>query len=178
MKKKRAGVVVFDQRGKQPSANKTSDEKMQFIRNHIESFPRVESHYTRKDTKREYLGADLNIKKMYDQYVLKCKEAKCAPVAEATYRKIFKNEYGFSFHHPKKDQCQACNAYRVKEKLKIVTEEERKAQEEHVARKETACNEKNRYKEMAKKDPSVYCATFDLEAVLYTPCSNVSQLFL
>jgi hypothetical protein len=40
-----------------------------------------------------------------------------------------------------------------------------------------AREEKEHAKERAKVNQSVYAATFDLEAVLYTPCSNVSQIF-
>jgi hypothetical protein len=46
-----------------------------------------------------------------------------------------------------------------------------------LASKERAREEKEHDKERAKVNQSVYAATFDLEAVLYTPCSNVSQIF-
>ena len=53
-------------RGKTPpSANKTSEARVYGVRYHIESFPTVESHYTRKMSKRQYLNGNLSITKMY-----------------------------------------------------------------------------------------------------------------
>jgi hypothetical protein len=43
--------------------------------------------------------------------------------------------------------------------------------------KEREREEKELDKQKAKSDSAVYAATFDLEAVLYTPCSTVSQIF-
>lgn len=59
------GFDAIDNRGKHEPANKTKPEVLEGIRPHIESFPCLESHYTRKDTNRKYLSADLNIRKMY-----------------------------------------------------------------------------------------------------------------
>ena len=39
------------------------------IRAHIDKFPRIESHYARKDSKREYLESSLSLGKMFDLYV-------------------------------------------------------------------------------------------------------------
>ena len=61
-----------DMRGKMPSANKTSEARVNDVRKHIESFPTVESHYTRKRSKRQYLNGDLIITKMYTMYNDKC----------------------------------------------------------------------------------------------------------
>ena len=40
-----------------------------------------------------------------------CVEKGCNPVSISTYRRIFDNEYNFSFQKPKKDQCNLCVAY-------------------------------------------------------------------
>jgi hypothetical protein len=50
-------------------------------------------------------------------------------------------------------------------------------QTEHLTSKEREREEKELDKQKAKSDSAVYAATFDLEAVLYTPCSTVSQIF-
>ena len=55
----------FDRRGKHTPHNKTPDAIIEDVRNHIESFPTVEAHYTRQDTKRRFLRSDLNISKLY-----------------------------------------------------------------------------------------------------------------
>jgi len=47
------GFCREDQRGKHTNRpNKTSKTQMDFVRRHIESFTKTESHYCRKDTKK------------------------------------------------------------------------------------------------------------------------------
>jgi hypothetical protein len=58
-----------------------------------------------------------------------------------------------------------------------VTEEDKDNYNSHIQRKENARTEKEQDKQLAKSKKSVYVATFDLEAVLSTPCSTVSQVY-
>ena len=62
-----------DKRGKHVAHNKTSEEALNIVRRHIESFPAVEGHYSRKSSNRRYLGSDLNITKMHELYLEKYK---------------------------------------------------------------------------------------------------------
>ena len=63
-------TVRPDMRGKAvPPHNKTPREKIDRVKKHIDKFPRVESHYCRASTTREYLDASLNINKMYNLYL-------------------------------------------------------------------------------------------------------------
>ena len=80
------------------------------MKQHIESFPTIESHYTRKDTKRLYLNQNLSIRKKYPLYAEKCQttDPQIKPVNENVYRNVFCNEYNLSFFAPKKDQCATC----------------------------------------------------------------------
>lgn len=167
----------MDQRGRHTPANKTDDHTIKHIKNHIESFPAVESHYTRKSTSRKFLSQDLSIRKMYDLYKTKCQEDGITPVSEKVYRNVFCNEYNFSFHKPKKDTCQTCNTYNEKKKTGNITESDQAMYIEHMKRKEQARTEKDADKKRAKNDKSLFVATFDLQAVLQTPCSNVSQTY-
>lgn len=66
---------------------------------------------------------------------------------------------------------------RKRRKNNMLTPEDIERYKGHIASKERAREEKEHDKERAKVNQSVYAATFDLEAVLYTPCSNVSQIF-
>ena len=69
MENKRGGVFVgTDKRGRHIPHNKTSTNALEAVRNHIESFPVVDGHYTRKSSNRKYLGSDLNISQMYQRY--------------------------------------------------------------------------------------------------------------
>ena len=91
-----------DKRGKHTPANKTSDETLDSIRQHIKSFPIMDSHYKRKDTNRKFLQKDLSITKMYDLYKAKCTAEEIILASSITYRRVFCKEFNFSFHKPKK----------------------------------------------------------------------------
>ncbi|VDH95527.1 Hypothetical predicted protein [Mytilus galloprovincialis] len=54
-KKQNNSSPISDKRGKHSAHNRTPTEDLNIIRAHIEAFPVVESHYTRKDTNRKYL---------------------------------------------------------------------------------------------------------------------------
>ena len=61
-----------DKRGSYSPWNKLSDSQKQKVKKHIESFPVIDSNYQRMGTKRQFLGANLSIQKMYDLYKDKC----------------------------------------------------------------------------------------------------------
>ena len=87
-------LVASDSRGKhkeRPHAIQT-DTKEQ-IREHIRSFPRRQSHYSRSDNKkRQYLPEGLSIAEMHRLYLQQHE-----PVKEWLYRKIFNEEFNLSF---------------------------------------------------------------------------------
>ena len=118
---------------------------------------------------------------MYDLYeeYSKEKDTTSTPVKSNIYREIFCNDY-ISFHVPKnmkKDQCIQCEQFKQKQSSGEVTNEEVKRNEDHMERKDRAREEKLTDKLIAIQDKSVHVTTFDLEAVLSTPCSLVSQLY-
>ena len=91
------GLPKLDTRGRHEPPNKTSEDKA-FIRQHIESFPVYESHYSRSDNPhRRYLSPELSQAKMYHLYKEKCNENGCRPVSDWVYRKIFCEEFNLSF---------------------------------------------------------------------------------
>ena len=51
---------------------KKSEWQLNLIRQHINSYFRMESHYCRQTTKRQYLDSSLSVVKMYEQFVLYC----------------------------------------------------------------------------------------------------------
>ena len=176
-KKQHGTIGGLDQRGKHTPHNKTTTENISYIKRHIESFPVVESHYQRKGTKRMFLEQGLSISKMFELYKAKCLEDHMSPVSEMVYRKIFCTEYNLSFHKPKKDTCSTCNAFEQKKKANTITQEDEINIEAHIKRKEESRTEKENDKKVSQSDKSVCAVTFDLEAVLSTPCSNVSQVY-
>ena len=69
------------------------------IREHIRSFPRRQSHYSRSDNgKRQYLPEGLSIAEMHQLYLQEHE-----PVKEWLYRKMFNEEFNLSFGYPRSD---------------------------------------------------------------------------
>ena len=89
-------------RGKKSSKNKISGETLQFIHDHIQSFPKMESHCARKKTKKEYLSHDLNIKQMWRLYKEECQKEGQTAVKDSKYREVFCENYNISFFQTKK----------------------------------------------------------------------------
>lgn len=166
-----------DNRGRKTPGNKTPKEDEQFVHAHIQSFPVIDSHYTRKNTKRKYLSPELNITKMYQLYKEECVRSNKKAVTSSLYRKIFNNQYNLSFFHPKNDQCSTCVIYEGHVSGNSVTPDIEKKYKEHQSRKEEARREKADDKSRANTDKSYHVSTFDLQAVLSVPCSLVGDLY-
>lgn len=126
LKHTRNGVRV--QPSKRIAHNKTPDNVLQGVIGHINSFPKVESHYCRAQTKREYLESHLTVKLMHRLY----KEANPTTcVKESYYRHIFNSMFNLGFHKPSNDRCDICDVY---QKLKDPSDEERSSYERHRQR--------------------------------------------
>ena len=166
-----------DRRGKHSPANKTSEDQIRFVHQHIRSFPKMEAHYVRKKSKREYLAHDLNIKEMWRLYVKECKKKNLNPVKQGKYRQIFCEDYNLSFFKPKKDQCSLCELYNRRMQAGTMNEETARKYDDHQIKKQEARDQKEQDKITALADKSRYVATFDLQAVLTTPCSLVNEMY-
>lgn len=156
------GLCHDVQRGKHKNRpNRKSSEQAQFVRSHIESFSTVESHYCRKDSKKEYLSSDLSVTKMYNLYKEKCDEKSHTPVSLSVYRRIFDHEYNISFHHPIKDQCDLCVSFNCKK----ATEEQKASMlldfNIHIENKNLVKEAKDIDNDRSKTDESLVCACFD-----------------
>lgn len=166
--------VEKSKRGKCVSANKIPLEARNFIKDHINSFPKVPSHYTRKDTNKEYLEKDLNLNIMYELYEQQCKHHRRKPEKFWYYRSVFKNEFNLSFHTPRKDMCDTCYVFEHSKPEEKETLQ--KDYDEHILRKTEARTMKNEAKERAEREECILIE-FDLEAVCYTPATNAKALF-
>ena len=101
------GIVLPDKRGKS-SDKYCNREERDIIHEHIDSFPRTESHYCRKTTKREYLGGHLSVEKMYRDYEDERRKLNKTPMSLATYKHIFYTEFNKGFFKRRKDGCDFC----------------------------------------------------------------------
>ena len=144
------------------------------IKSHIKSYPAMEPHYVRKTSKRKYLDSSLNIAKMHSQFLELHKDSDLANTKLSSYRYVFNTEFNLSFFRPKKDQCLTCTRF---QDLQCPSDQDKQLYNEHIKLKDQAQKEKVNDKELALIDPEYSSFTFDLQSVLYTPCSGVSSLY-
>ncbi|CAG9814622.1 unnamed protein product [Phaedon cochleariae] len=85
------GVVEPEKRGgRRQSQIEKDTQQNEKIKEHINKFDRVESHYVRSDTTREYLHEDLNLSRMYRMF---CSDYQGQKVpSETAYRNVSENE--------------------------------------------------------------------------------------
>ncbi|XP_072377503.1 uncharacterized protein [Diabrotica undecimpunctata] len=166
-------IGVDGRTGKKP-ANNTYDHSIAQVKAHIDSFPRMESHYCRRDMKRLYLSSDLNISLMHRLYQ---EQNVGEPVSYYVYKSMF-NSYDsqLTFYAPKKDQCVKCNIYRSNSDK---TEQMKAEWTAHKDREKSAMDMKTADKTKAIKDSeqTFRSVSFDLQSVLSTPHAAESQIY-
>lgn len=176
LKKKLAtGVLEGEKRGGKISEKVKAREKTirEEIQKHMDRFPRVESHYCRSSSSKEYLHPDLTKPRMYNMF-LEVWGPRPNPPSYSLYRTVFKDN-NLSFHRPKKDQCTLCLMYRQgnpseKEQLKD-------RYETHIAEKIKVREIKDACKNEACQDKTVRSACFDLQQVIYLPKCEENAIF-
>lgn len=183
LKKDAQGCPSEEKRGKAISKNKTSDEILTHVKNHILSFPSYTSHYTRKhNPNRRYLDPHLNIRKMYHMFLNECVSNNCAPVKESIYRRVFSNE-NLHFHVPLKDTCRICDSLKLKIDASDLEEERVKLKNEHELhlRKADKARDSMKTDSLLAKDENIknyyYVFSFDLQKALPFPVLNVSVAY-
>lgn len=175
LKKSDSGTPQSDKRG-QGTKDRISKKDKDNIRQHIESFPSVDAHYCRKDSKKKYLDPSLNIQKMYELYVEMCHEKPIiTPQKLSLYRNIFNFEYNLEFLQPKTDRCDTCEEYRLAKMEKRINQEMEVAYQSHVSKKIIMRQERENDNKLQISNCAVIC--FDLENVINLPKSEVSVLF-
>ncbi|KAF2882424.1 hypothetical protein ILUMI_23743 [Ignelater luminosus] len=88
----------------------------QLVRDHVNSFPGIDSHYCRARTQREYVESTLNIKKMYELYVKFATEKQFVP-------------------KPKKDKCDVCKLNKLCTEEDRLTDEDKGRYQNHILEK-------------------------------------------
>ncbi|KAJ8928719.1 hypothetical protein NQ314_018684 [Rhamnusium bicolor] len=115
-------MITEDQRGKHGKHAKIDDKIKDGARAHINSIPRIPSHYCRAGSSREYIEVGKSLADLHRDYVDTCKKNNEAFVNYMMYSRIFNHEFNVSFFIPKKDQCDLCVEYsnsKPEEKLKL-----------------------------------------------------------
>lgn len=182
-KRQVSGVVQSDQRGKHEPSNKIGPEARNAIREHIQKFPCIESHYSRNKTHRKYLGSYLNISRMYqcfyDEQVENGIDTNDIP-KQWLYSDIFNTEYNLSFKEPGNDTCDQCDEYTIKLKESISPEDRQQLErqyEEHLFDADNRYKLKRCDKESGRTQDNIRVVMVDLQKCLPTPLLKNAQSF-
>ena len=144
-------TVEKEQRGSHSNRpNKIPQNKIDLVVSHINSFPAIESHYCRKDSKKMYLSPDLSVAKMYKLYLEQCARSEIvAPVSLNMYRETFNTHFNIAFQKPIKDQCDLCSSYKNATKSDKMKMKEK--YDSHIKNKTLARENKEKDKQTAQK---------------------------
>lgn len=166
-----------DLRGKAPAKNAIPAETCTLIENHIKSFPQKISHYSNKEV-RNYLDAQLSVKKMFDMFKEKHPNAK---VNYWFYHKIFKERFNLRFGRPQVDTCITCESLSVKMKYPVLNDAAKRAAIAelivHKRRSKKFYDMLKECKEKSLKDPTKACICFDYMMVVPLPKIPVQDIF-
>ncbi|XP_072384056.1 uncharacterized protein [Diabrotica undecimpunctata] len=144
---------------------------------HIESFPKIESHYARAKTPDKlFLSPDLNVSRMYraflEKYCADYQPPNKPPVTRQWYNEIFISKFNLSFARPKVDTCSTCDSLAVQIKSgdkAAVTEQELHHRRAEAATKAMSTETKNAC------TSNCYVLSFDMQQQMYIPQLTHSQ---
>lgn len=154
--------------------HKIPEDVVQSVRDHIASFPKIDSHYCRADTSRSYLDSSLSVAKLYDLYKKAMEEQDQTPVKLSYYREIFCTEFNICFQKPKKDRCDVCELIRLHDNdQREIDNASREEYEKHIREKKACRNRRQSDRELKEK----VVLSFDLQNVLTCPKAEVSKFF-
>ncbi|CAG9760236.1 unnamed protein product [Ceutorhynchus assimilis] len=160
-------------RGKHGKHTRVDEEIKDDVRNHIDSIPRKESHYSREGTSREFIDGGKSLADIHRDYVAISKAKERHYANYLMFSRIFNTEYNISFFIPKKDQCEDCIAYfNASEEDKVTLKEK---YDTHLREKELSRQEKQNDKK--NNDDNTIIAVYDLQAVLQCPRGDVSSFY-
>lgn len=169
------GIPLSSKQGRHPK-KVINEISKQHVRNHINSIPRLDSHYCRMDSKKEYFEATLNMGKLYRLYVEYCNENQIEPVKKHCYVYIFNYEFNIDFLKPKKDRCDTCEEYLLIQKGGTEIAEQQKMRfENHLQGKRSAKIVRDLDRKNEDEQTAIVC--FDMENVFALPQSNISCFF-
>lgn len=175
------GAISGDGRGKNRKPTKVCTIIRADVMAHIKSFPTVEGHYTRKDSKSMYLPENLNRRKMHSMYVIQRKAKDATMIANLRqYRDVFKKEFKIKFFRPKKDQCGKCLSW-TNRTTQEKTETARLSYEDHLKAKRVsdALKREDIKKVMDSEDlrKTVCVFSCDLEKILLCPKGEHAEFY-
>lgn len=169
------GKTPEDKRGKGTSANTLPPETREIIRNHIESFPVKQAHYSGKT--KDYLDARLSVSCMYRLMKEKYPELQCS---YHVFLDVFNSSYNLHFGRPQIDCCCTCEELQVKIKHPHITDSaKRSAVAELMIHKRRAKKfyAKLQYEAKSENEPHVLSLCMDFMQNIPLPVIPVQETF-
>lgn len=112
-------------------------EIIKAVKDHIESIPKVESHYLRANTSRLFIDGGLTIAELHRNYKEVQNQNNKPAVNYDAYQRIFNHDFNIGFFRPKKDLCDQCVAYEnapEQEKVKLYASYKAHQEEKSLSR--------------------------------------------
>lgn len=178
VKKKKAGEITYKDKRGGPTSFKYTNQDRQLVKNHINSFPRDDSHYGRGKSEKEYLSSDLNVTKLFEAFKIKYPDSE---IKIKFYRKVFLTDFKkLSFHRPRVDTCKTCDLLSCKSKSLNTREvqEAKKKLEIHHRKAENAYNLMKKEASDSMLPNSTICnIVMDLQKVFPLPKLSHSDMY-
>lgn len=162
LQKCRSQAPVNDNRGMNSGGkNAISEDKLETMKQFINSLPRYSSHYCRNSTTANFLAPNLNLAIVYDLY----KKTYPDSVSFSRFRSCFLKDLNLRFKKPQKDTCLRCDSFKAK-KSGVNSEQTALLEQQHKDHLDHAHTLRNQMKKdltLAKTNDSIETLTFDLE---------------
>ncbi|KAL0821161.1 hypothetical protein ABMA28_005780 [Loxostege sticticalis] len=159
------GFLEQEKRGKHDNRKRINSDVLQDIKDHINSIPRIESHYLRSKTDKEYISDGKTIKDLCNDFNKQQRENNRTECDYWLYINTFNKDFNIGFYQPKKDRCETCLSYELapldkKNNLKTYYDN-------HLIEKDLCREEK--MKDRENVDDNHVCAIYDLQSVMLCP---------
>ncbi|CAG4907276.1 unnamed protein product [Colias eurytheme] len=160
-----SGSMELDKRGKHNNHHAIDPAIKEGVKRHLDSIPKIESHYCRADSKRVYIDGGKTVADLHRDYVAECQSKGLPSANYIMYYNIFSYEYNISFYQPKKDQCEDCTAYAnsTEEEKNRLKEKYEKHLKEKTLSRQSKDDDKNH-----TADNTIVCV-YDLQAAMSCP---------
>ncbi|KAG5871253.1 hypothetical protein JTB14_003398 [Gonioctena quinquepunctata] len=171
-KKTDNGFLEPDGRGKHGHQPTVDPEIEESIKTFINSIPRIESHYLRAQTTREFIESSKCLADLYRDYKEEREKANKCVASVSMFNRIFRNEFNISFFVSKKDQCDLCETFQNSDEEKNILL--RPIYDQHQREKEMARIENKNDKDDINKP---HIIVYDLQAVMPVPKGHASSFY-
>ncbi|CAG9820682.1 unnamed protein product [Phaedon cochleariae] len=119
VKRKQAGCVTFEDKRGGFKHFKYTLQVRQILKDHINTFPREESHYNRTESEKEYLSSDHNVNRLFESHKIKHSGT---TVTYKFYRRVLLKDFpNVSFTKPRVETCKTCDSLNIESKCTDVT---------------------------------------------------------